>query len=56
MADNEKKKSKKKRHDFRVINVRADGTIQESMEGVIVPYNEQTEALYRLLVKLAFES
>lgn len=36
---------------MRVVHVMADGTVRDSLKGVIVPYNENTEVFYRSIAK-----
>ncbi|MCL2083964.1 MAG: hypothetical protein FWH06_01735 [Oscillospiraceae bacterium] len=36
-----------------IIHAMADGTLRASIDGYIIPYNETTEAAYRLLAKWA---
>jgi hypothetical protein len=33
-----------------IVNIRADGTRQASMKGVVVPRNEKTEVAYQILI------
>jgi hypothetical protein len=40
---------------MKVIHVMADGTVRESLKGVVIPYNEQTEGFYRNLVNRILE-
>lgn len=37
----------------KIIHVMADGTIRDSIEGVVIPLNEKTERFYRLMADLA---
>lgn len=46
---NVKNQRGKKEIEYRFINVRADGTVQESMEGVVIPTDNN---IYNVLVNL----
>ena len=40
----------------RVIHTMADGTVRDSIEGYVVPYNEKTAVCYKMLAKWVFEA
>lgn len=40
----------------KITHIMADGTVRDSVEGYEVPFNDQTEVAYRLLVKWIEES
>lgn len=49
-------KTKKSEIDYskiKIIHIMADGTIRDSIEGLVIPYNENTKIAYQLLSKWA---
>ena len=44
-------KNKTEKSGIKIIHKMADGTIRDSVNGYIVPYNEKTSVAYELLAK-----
>lgn len=45
------KKSEIDDSKIKITHILADGTVRDSMEGYIIPYNEDTKIVYQLLSK-----
>ena len=56
MGKAEAKPKKRLEDEFKIINVRLDGTEQESMDGVEVTVNEHTIVAYRLIANAILNS
>lgn len=41
--------------DVHIIHKMADGRVLESVKGIIVPFNEATEGVYRMVARNAIE-
>ena len=50
-----KKKSEIDDSKIKIIHKMADGTIRDSVDGYVIPYNKETAIVYHLLVKWAYE-
>ncbi len=35
--------------DYHVTHTMADGTVRESLDGYVIPFNEQTDGIYRVV-------
>ena len=46
---------KRKPYEVTVTHVMADGSVRDSVEGYVVPYNEITAPAYDLAVTIAYE-
>jgi hypothetical protein len=39
--------------DFKIIHVMADGTVLDSIKGIVIPYTQETRGIYEMIAKYA---
>lgn len=49
----DKKSKKKEKEPIKITHIMRDGTERKSVEGYVIPYNEQTKIVYMMLTGIS---